>query len=197
MQRVLQLFRKNHVEPQLVNMLRYEVYRMDTDRAMIIPSKTFKDVYRNLNIKMPLEDFNLLMEYMKIGGEQHRTELFEEPAVMDTMHATVQAGSTRHGPASQACPPEFGFAQPARTPPYKRDKADLKTMSSRMILNIRNLCKIVDSMSKLNWSRLQEQSKRGQAHDAKAADREARNLERRSLSVQVRTSLEHFLEQLQ
>lgn len=66
-----------------------------------------------------------------------------------------------------------------------------------MILNIRNLCKLVDSMSKLNWSRLQEQSKRGQANDAKAADREARNLERRSLSVQVRTSLEHFLEQLQ
>jgi len=100
LQRVLQLFRKNHVQPQLVNMLRYEVYRIDTDRTMVIPSKTFKDVYRNLNIKMPLEDFNLLIEYMKIGGDQQRTEFFEEPAVMDGMHATFQAGSTRHGAAS-------------------------------------------------------------------------------------------------
>lgn len=100
MQRVLQLFRKNHVESQLVNMLRYELYRIDTDRTMVVPSKTFKDVYRNLNIKMPLEDFNLLMEYMKIGGEQRRTEFFEEPAVTDAMNSTFQAGTTRHGAAS-------------------------------------------------------------------------------------------------
>ena len=81
-------------------MLRYEVYRIDTDRTMVIPSKTFKDVYRNLNIKMPLEDFNQLMEYMKIGGEQQRSELFEEPAAGDAMSSTFHAGSTRHGAAS-------------------------------------------------------------------------------------------------
>lgn len=197
MQRVLQLFRKNHVEPQLVNMLRYELYRIDTDRTMVVPSKTFKDVYRSLNIKMPLEDFNLLIEYMKVGGEQQRTEFFEEPTAMDTMNATFHAGSTRHGTMSQACSPELGFTQPARTPLYRREKVELKNVSSRMILNIRNLCKLVDSMSKLHWSRLQEQYKHVLANDAKTVDKEARNLERRSLSVQVRTSLEYFLEQLQ
>ena len=52
-QRMLGLIRKNHVNPQLLNMLRYELFRIDVDRTMLIASKTFKDIYRNLNIKMP------------------------------------------------------------------------------------------------------------------------------------------------
>ena len=69
--------RKNHIDPQLMNMLRYEIYRIDQDRTMLIPSKTFKDVYRNLNIKMPLEDFNFFIEFMKLNARNFKEE-YEE-----------------------------------------------------------------------------------------------------------------------
>ena len=43
----------------------------------MIPSKTFKDVYRNLNIKMPLEDFNFFIEFMKLNARNFKEE-YEE-----------------------------------------------------------------------------------------------------------------------
>lgn len=70
--KMIGIMRKNHVDPQLMNMLRFEIYRLDTDRTMLIPSKTFKDVYRNLNIKMPLEDFNFFIEYMKLNAKDFK-----------------------------------------------------------------------------------------------------------------------------
>ena len=53
-------------------MLRYEVFRIDVDRTMLIASKTFKDIYRNLNIKMPQEDFNFFIEFMKMNAKLYR-----------------------------------------------------------------------------------------------------------------------------
>ena len=76
--RMLGIIRKNHVDPQLLNMLRFELYRIDQDRTMLIPSKTFKDIYRNLNIKMPLEDFDFFVEFMKLNAPKYKEELDEK-----------------------------------------------------------------------------------------------------------------------
>ena len=65
---MLGIIRKNHIDQQLLNMLRYELFRLDQDKTMLVPSKTFKDIYRSLNIKMPLEDFNFFVEYMKLNA---------------------------------------------------------------------------------------------------------------------------------
>lgn len=59
-------------------MLRYELFRIDVDRTMLIPQKTFKDVYRNLNIKMPLEDFNFFLEFMKINAKIYKEDYDEK-----------------------------------------------------------------------------------------------------------------------
>jgi hypothetical protein len=59
-------------------MLRYEIFRIDVDRTMLMPSKTFKDIYRNLNIKMPLEDFNYFIEFMKLNAKPYREEYDEK-----------------------------------------------------------------------------------------------------------------------
>ena len=58
-------------------MLRYEIFRIDVDRTLLMPSKTFKDIYRNLNIKMPLEDFNFFIEFMKLNAKPYREEYDE------------------------------------------------------------------------------------------------------------------------
>ena len=74
-----------------MNMLRYEIYRIDLERTMLLPSKTFKDIYRNLNIKMPIEDFNIFMEFMKLNARNYKEE-FDEKAFLDKMTAgTPQA----------------------------------------------------------------------------------------------------------
>lgn len=78
LQRVLSIIRKNHIDQQLFNMLRYEIFRIDVDRTMLMPSKTFKDIYRNLNIKMPLEDFNYFIEFMKLNAKPYREEYDEK-----------------------------------------------------------------------------------------------------------------------
>jgi hypothetical protein len=59
-------------------MLRYEIFRIDGDRTMLIASKTFKDIYRNLNIKMPLEDFNFFIEFMKMNAKLYREDYEEK-----------------------------------------------------------------------------------------------------------------------
>jgi hypothetical protein len=41
---------------------------------MLIPSKIFKDIYRSLNIKMPLEDFNFFIDYMKLNARPYKEE---------------------------------------------------------------------------------------------------------------------------
>ena len=35
--RVLGIMKKNHIDPQLMNMLRYEIYRIDPERTMLLP----------------------------------------------------------------------------------------------------------------------------------------------------------------
>ena len=43
-----------------------------------------------------------------------------------------------------------------RTMLFKREKLKLTDCSSRMTLNIRNLSKLVETLSKINWTRVKE-----------------------------------------
>lgn len=83
---MLGIIRKNHIDPQLLNTLRYELYRLDQDRTMLCPQKTFKDIYRSLNIKMPLEDFNFFIEFMKLNARLYKEE-HDDRAFLDRMTA--------------------------------------------------------------------------------------------------------------
>lgn len=143
--RMMGIMRKNHVDPQLMNMLRYETYRIDQDRTMLLPSKTFKDIYRNLNIKMPLEDFNFFIEYMKLNARNFKDEYDESQYI-----AKIMAGTPVM--SKQFKLDEDGDFQPNRTSFYKREKVQLNDCSSRMTLNLRNLCKIVDACAKMYWA---------------------------------------------
>ena len=89
-QKMLGIMRKNHVDPQLLNTLRYELYRLDQDRTLLVPSRTFKDLYRNLNIKMPLDDFNFFVEFMKLNARGYKEE-YDERQYLDRMTAATPA----------------------------------------------------------------------------------------------------------
>ena len=58
---------------------------------MLVPSKTFKDVYRNLNIKMPLEDFNFFIEFMKLNARNFKDEFDERTFIERLTAGTPQA----------------------------------------------------------------------------------------------------------
>lgn len=49
-----------------------------------------------------------------------------------------------------------GEFQPNRTTLYRREKVQLKDCSSRMTLNMRNLCRIIETCSKFYWSRMKD-----------------------------------------
>ena len=108
--------RKNHIDPQLMNMLRYELFRLDVDKTMLIPSKTFKDIYRNLNIKMPLEDFSFFIEFMKLNARNYKEE-YDEKSYFERM--TAGTPQQRLEKAIKLDEDEFA---PTRTSLYKRDK---------------------------------------------------------------------------
>jgi hypothetical protein len=63
---VLQVLRKNSVHPQHINQLRYELQRTDAGRSGFVTSKLFKDIYRELNIRMPSDDLKMLHDFVKV-----------------------------------------------------------------------------------------------------------------------------------
>lgn len=147
-QRMLGILRKNHIDPQLLNMLRYELYRLDTDRTMLVPSKTFKDIYRNLNIKMSLEDFNFFMEFMKLNARNFKEE-YDEKSYLDRM----TAGTPQVNREVKLDEEDLMASKPIT---YKREKVQLKDCSLRMTLNLRNLSKLIETLAKIYWTRMKE-----------------------------------------
>ena len=48
---------------------------------------------------------------------------------------------------------------------FRREKVKLNDCSSRMTLNMRNLCRIIESCSKVYWSRMKEKLEETIVHD--------------------------------
>lgn len=64
--KVLQVLRKNSVNPQHINQLRYELLRIDSNKTGTVTSKVFKDIFRELNIRMPSDDQRMLYDFLRI-----------------------------------------------------------------------------------------------------------------------------------
>ena len=67
---VLQLLKKYKVSPQVVNGVRYEMFRYDTARNNLIYGKQFKEIYRQFNIRMTVEDQKYVYEYLRLNAPQ-------------------------------------------------------------------------------------------------------------------------------
>lgn len=162
---------------------------------MLLPSKTFKDIYRNLNIKMPLEDFNFFIEYMKLNARNFKDEYDESQYI-----AKIMAGTPVM--SKQFKLDEDGDFQPNRTSFYKREKVQLNDCSSRMTLNLRNLCKIVDACAKMYWARMKEKLddhiiQNEQDDEQTVIEKKIKEMQKKSLSKNPKTPLEILLEKLQ
>lgn len=121
-------------------MLRYELFRLDQDRTMLLPQKTFKEIYRNLNIKMPLDDFNFFVEFMKLNARPYRDE-FDERQYLGrlTLGTPAQKAKTKQAEI------DLNYETTKMSNLYRREKVNLKDCSARMTLNLRNLCKLIDA----------------------------------------------------
>ena len=139
------------MDAQLLNMLRYELFRIDQDRTMLVPQKTFKDIYRNLNIKMPLDDFNFFVEYMKMNAKPYRDE-YDEKQYLARLTAVTPAQKTK----AKQFDTDLNFEPTRMTNLYRREKVNLRDCSTRMTLNLRNLSKIIDACAKLYWKRISD-----------------------------------------
>ena len=67
MVKVLQILRKNAVHPQHINQLRYELLRTDPGRNNgYVTPKLFKEIFRELNIRMPSDDQKVLCDFVRV-----------------------------------------------------------------------------------------------------------------------------------
>lgn len=64
--KVLQILRKDSVHPQHINQLRYELLRTDAGRNGYVTHKLFKEIFRELNIRMPSEDQKVLFDFVRV-----------------------------------------------------------------------------------------------------------------------------------
>lgn len=85
---------------------------------------------------------------------------------------------------------------------YKREKVQLKDCSARMTLNIRNLTKLIETCSKIYWTKMKERlDDYIQINDIDNPEKleekkEMRETQKKSMAKNPRTSLEALLEKL-
>lgn len=65
---VLKMIEKQHLDPQVINRLRYSTQKLDSNRSDLMPSKNFKEMLRYLNLRIVHKDLNVLYEFMKLNG---------------------------------------------------------------------------------------------------------------------------------
>jgi hypothetical protein len=63
---VLSKVKDYKINPQLLNGVRYETYRLDTGCKDWMFGKQFKDIYRNFNIRMSVEDQKLVYNFLRV-----------------------------------------------------------------------------------------------------------------------------------
>jgi hypothetical protein len=77
---VLSKINEYKVNPQLFNGVRFEAYRFDTARKEWMFGKQFKDIYRNFNIRMSVQDSKLVYEFLnmdKSNDDETKSKRFD------------------------------------------------------------------------------------------------------------------------
>ena len=68
MRKLVERFKKYHVNPQILNTLRFSAQRFDVSRSDQIAGKNFKDLYRHINVRMSHADEQLFFNYLMLNG---------------------------------------------------------------------------------------------------------------------------------
>lgn len=67
MKTVIAKIKKYHLNPQILNTLRFSAQRFDTTRSENIPGKNFKDLYRHINVRMSRVDEKIFFDYLMLN----------------------------------------------------------------------------------------------------------------------------------
>lgn len=62
---IIEMLRACNVSPQQINQLRYEIQR--TSRSNVVTQKLFREVFRNINIRMPVFEQKAFLEFFLTG----------------------------------------------------------------------------------------------------------------------------------
>lgn len=68
MKSVIAKIKKYHLNPQILNTLRFSAQRYDTSRSDSVPGKNFKDLYRHINIRMTRPDEKVFFDFLMLHG---------------------------------------------------------------------------------------------------------------------------------
>ena len=68
MRSLIQKIKKYHLNPQIFNTLRFSCQRFDTAKTDLIYGKSFKDLYRHINVRMSRIDEEVLFDFLMLNG---------------------------------------------------------------------------------------------------------------------------------
>jgi len=77
------MFKKNKVSPQIINGLRYEANRFDSNKTGMILGKKFKDIVRHFNLKISNQDKSLFFKFLQFNSPNFGKESMTEEAKSD------------------------------------------------------------------------------------------------------------------